>query len=55
MIFHCTSGTADLVVVFTILSVCFRFMLGNAEAPATDVIVVASRMEEANVENVAWR
>ena len=52
MIFHCTSGTADLVVVFGILSVCFCFLLGNFEAPATDVIGVASRMEEVTVENV---
>ena len=52
MILHCTSGTADLVVVFAILSLCFRFLLGNFEAPATDVIGVASRMEEATVENV---
>ena len=41
MILHCTSGTADLVVVFAILSLCFRFLLGNFEAPATDVIGVA--------------
>ena len=52
MIFHCTSRTADLVAVFASLSVFFRFFLGNFEAPATDVIGVASRMEEATVENV---
>ena len=52
MTFHCTSGTADLVAVFAILSVCFCFLLGSFEAPATDDIGVASRMVEATVENV---